>query len=238
MNQNSRVSSVYRSSRNENREVAIKFEFPYLLRWYCIISLTINQTTAISVKRQLSKIGKKNVLYPPLVQAENLILSLLHMKLGYTKQFLKKLRVDGKTFHYLKEVAFPKLSDAMVRGGSIWFLFVDSCQFISFLHICMKIENRKYFQFIEWPPRSQVVHEIGSYEICFFICCWHSWWNERWQVIAGVLSREGINRKDAKKEGQYTLTQARKIVKLLYCNDNELNVEKYKHETDLRVIPP
>ena len=53
--------------------------------------------------RQLFKIGQKNVLNPPLVRPENIILPPLHMKLGYVKQFLKKLRVDGEAFHFLKE---------------------------------------------------------------------------------------------------------------------------------------
>mgnify|MGYP004581398979 CR=1 FL=1 len=37
------------------------------------------------------------------------------MKLGYAKQFLKKLNVEGEPFKYLKQVAFPKLSDENLK---------------------------------------------------------------------------------------------------------------------------
>ncbi|XP_051155322.1 uncharacterized protein LOC127277918 [Leptopilina boulardi] len=67
--------------------------------------------------RQYFKIGQKNVLNPPLVRPENVILPPLHLKLGYIKQFLKKLKWDGVAICYLKEVVFPKLSDAKLKGG-------------------------------------------------------------------------------------------------------------------------
>lgn len=69
--------------------------------------------------RQLFKIGQKNVLNLPLVRPEKVILPPLHLKLGFVKQFLTKLKFDGEAFRYLKEVVFPKLSDAKLKGGNI-----------------------------------------------------------------------------------------------------------------------
>lgn len=42
--------------------------------------------------RQLFQIGKINVVNIPLVNLEDIILPPLHLKLGYMKQFLKKIK--------------------------------------------------------------------------------------------------------------------------------------------------
>ncbi|KYN17741.1 hypothetical protein ALC57_09969, partial [Trachymyrmex cornetzi] len=89
----------------------------YLCEWDSRASNRYERTEWPS--RQFFKIGQKYVLSPPLVRPENIILPPLHMKLGYAKQFLKKLKVDGEPFRYLKEVAFPKLSEAKLKGGTI-----------------------------------------------------------------------------------------------------------------------
>lgn len=60
--------------------------------------------------------GVKNVINKPLVELENLILPPLHLKLGYMKQFVKKLNCDGEAFAYLKQ-KFPELSEAKLKGG-------------------------------------------------------------------------------------------------------------------------
>lgn len=66
--------------------------------------------------RETHQIGRRNILNVPLVSAENFILPPLHLKLGYMKQFVKKLDVNSAAFCYLKEV-FPKLSGAKIKGG-------------------------------------------------------------------------------------------------------------------------
>lgn len=89
--------------------------------------------------RQLFKIGQKNVLNPPLVRPEDVILPPLHLKLGYAKQFVKKLDVDGEAFRYLKEVAFPKVSDAKLKGGDTFFYLLIVYSLLlqcSFLESC------------------------------------------------------------------------------------------------------
>lgn len=66
--------------------------------------------------RESHRIGRKNILNDQLVKAEDVILPPLHLKLGYMKQFVKKLDVNGDAFCHLKAV-FPKLSEAKIKGG-------------------------------------------------------------------------------------------------------------------------
>ena len=66
--------------------------------------------------RETHQIGQKNVLSVPLIKAENVILPPLHLKLGYMKQFVKNLDVNGEAFCHLKAV-FPNLSEEKIKGG-------------------------------------------------------------------------------------------------------------------------
>lgn len=66
--------------------------------------------------RESHQIGQKNILNLPLVTAENVILPPLHLKLGFMKQFVKKLDVNGQAFSHLKTV-FPNLSEAKIKAG-------------------------------------------------------------------------------------------------------------------------
>lgn len=84
--------------------------------------------------RVSQQIGRKNVINIPLVKAENVILPPLHLKLGYMKQFVKKLDVNGEAFNHLKSM-FPRLSEAKIKEGicvstskqhSVLTLFVSS----------------------------------------------------------------------------------------------------------------
>lgn len=61
-------------------------------------------------------IGQENVKFDPLVKKDKIILPPLHIKLGLIKNFVKALRKDGDSFHYLKSV-FPNLSDAKIKEG-------------------------------------------------------------------------------------------------------------------------
>lgn len=74
--------------------------------------------------RESHQIGRQNVLNVPLVKAEDVILPPLHLKLGYMKQFVKKLDVNGDAFCHLKQM-FPKLSEAKIKGGTK--IFVSNC---------------------------------------------------------------------------------------------------------------
>lgn len=48
---------------------------------------------------------------------ENIILPPLHLKLGYMKQFVKRLNVDSEAFHHIKS-SFPRLSEAKIKEGN------------------------------------------------------------------------------------------------------------------------
>ena len=45
-----------------------------------------------------------------------MLLQPLHIKLGLTKQFVKKLNPEGDAFNHIQEL-FPKLSEAKMKGG-------------------------------------------------------------------------------------------------------------------------
>ena len=60
--------------------------------------------------------GVKNVLHPKLVNEMDIIMPLLHIKLGLMKNFVKKLDRTGHTFLYLG-TEFPKLSEAKIKEG-------------------------------------------------------------------------------------------------------------------------
>lgn len=67
-------------------------------------------------KRINYTIGENNLKFSPLVKKNKIILPPLHIKLGLFKNFVKALRKDGDSFHYLKSV-FPNLSDAKIKEG-------------------------------------------------------------------------------------------------------------------------
>lgn len=69
-------------------------------------------------KRVDQNVGQYNVVHPPLVSLEKILLPDLHIKLGIVKNFIKQLvRTDECSFHYLKDVVFPKLSNEKIREG-------------------------------------------------------------------------------------------------------------------------
>lgn len=61
-------------------------------------------------------VGKQNVKFEPIVEAEKVLMPPLHIKLGLMKQFVKKLDETSEAFGYLKKF-FPKLSEAKVKAG-------------------------------------------------------------------------------------------------------------------------
>lgn len=67
--------------------------------------------------RTIFQIGKKNVLKIPLVSTEKIILPPLHLKLGYMKQFVKRLDRESDAFLHLKSV-FPRISEAKIKEGT------------------------------------------------------------------------------------------------------------------------
>lgn len=60
--------------------------------------------------------GSENILHPPLVQQQNIIVPPLHLKLGIMKNFVKSLKRESEAFQYLKK-KFPKISDAKLKEG-------------------------------------------------------------------------------------------------------------------------
>lgn len=60
--------------------------------------------------------GESNVEHAPLVDQSKIILPPLHIKLGLIKNFIKKLKPDGRGMMYLRE-KFPRLSDAKLKEG-------------------------------------------------------------------------------------------------------------------------
>jgi len=61
-------------------------------------------------------VGKQNIKYESMVEAEKVLMPPLHIKLGLMKQFVKKLDEKSEAFGYLKKF-FPKLSEAKVKAG-------------------------------------------------------------------------------------------------------------------------
>jgi hypothetical protein len=59
-------------------------------------------------KRQKLTPGEINVVRDPLVDAANLFLPPLHMKLRLVKKFVKAMKKDGPVFLYLQQ-KFPPL---------------------------------------------------------------------------------------------------------------------------------
>lgn len=66
--------------------------------------------------RQSLQPGSHNVIEEPLIDSQNIILPLLHIKLGLMKQFIKTLDKNGACFKYLQE-KFPFLSEAKLQEG-------------------------------------------------------------------------------------------------------------------------
>ena len=59
--------------------------------------------------------GNCNIINDPLVK-KNVLLPLLHIKLGLTKQYIKSLKKDEEAFLFIKQF-FPKMSDAKLKAG-------------------------------------------------------------------------------------------------------------------------
>lgn len=63
-------------------------------------------------------VGQFNVVHPPLIPIEKILLPDLHIKLGVVKNFIKRLvRVDENALSYLTNIAFPKLSNDKIYEG-------------------------------------------------------------------------------------------------------------------------
>ena len=64
----------------------------------------------------IDRLQQTSVLNIPLVKTDNIILRPLHSKLGYMKQFFKRLDKDSKAFLHLKS-EFLRLTDAKIKEG-------------------------------------------------------------------------------------------------------------------------
>lgn len=68
------------------------------------------------------QIGQKNVVNIPLVNTDKIILPPLHLKLGYMKQFVKRLEKESDAFLHLKSL-FPRISEGKIKEGTKKMLF-------------------------------------------------------------------------------------------------------------------
>lgn len=66
--------------------------------------------------RHKNEKGKHNVIWEPLVDAKQILMPPLHIKLGLMKQFVKALNNESQAFKHLKEM-FPKLSAEKITAG-------------------------------------------------------------------------------------------------------------------------
>ncbi|CAK8697066.1 unnamed protein product [Clavelina lepadiformis] len=66
--------------------------------------------------RQSLTPGEKNVLHPPLVESNKILLPPLHIKLGLVKNFVKAMDKAGTGFMYLGK-KFPRMSEAKIKEG-------------------------------------------------------------------------------------------------------------------------
>ena len=62
------------------------------------------------------KTGMPNIVNNPIVSREKIIFSLLHIKLGLMKQFVKALNTDGECFQHIFSV-LPGLSFEKIKAG-------------------------------------------------------------------------------------------------------------------------
>ena len=61
-------------------------------------------------------VGKQNVIKPPLVSRDKIILPPLHIKLGLIKQYVKALDKTGSCFEFISR-KFPGLSKEKLKAG-------------------------------------------------------------------------------------------------------------------------
>lgn len=66
--------------------------------------------------RENMVVGKQNVIKPPLVSRDNIILPPLHIKLGLMKQYVKALDKTGSCFAFISQ-KFPGLSMEKLKAG-------------------------------------------------------------------------------------------------------------------------
>lgn len=100
-------------------------------------------------KRKLLTPGLKHIKYENLINAENVILPPLHIKLGIMKNFVKAMDKTGPGFEYLK-TKFPGISDAKIKEGifvgpQIRKLIKDS----NFSEKLNKLEKQVWTSFLE-----------------------------------------------------------------------------------------
>lgn len=69
--------------------------------------------------RAHGKLGEHNIIQPPLIPTEKILLPPLHIKLGVVKNFIKTLVKNGPALEFLKSL-FPKLSEAKIKEGIIY----------------------------------------------------------------------------------------------------------------------
>ena len=60
--------------------------------------------------------GSHNVLNLSLIERSKILPLLLHIKLGFTKQFVKVLKPTKRTFRQIRQM-FPNISEKKVKGG-------------------------------------------------------------------------------------------------------------------------
>lgn len=67
-------------------------------------------------RREYYRLGEKNVAHQPLVEPQNIILPLLHIKLGVMKNFVKAMDQNSEAFKYIGR-KFPGISSMKLKEG-------------------------------------------------------------------------------------------------------------------------
>ncbi|KAK4882730.1 hypothetical protein RN001_006049 [Aquatica leii] len=100
--------------------------------------------------RNNMSVGKQNIINPPLVSRDKIILPPLHIKLGFMKQYVKALNKTGPCFEYLSR-KFPGLSKEKLKAGifdgsQIRLLMKDN----NFIHSMNDLEAADWKSFLLW----------------------------------------------------------------------------------------
>lgn len=111
--------------------------------------------------REALVVGQQNVINPPLVSRDRIILPPLHIKLGLIKQFVKGLDKNGNCFLFLSK-KFPKLSAEKIKAGifdgpQIRSLIKDP----NFTDTMTEIEKKAWNEFV-WLVKNFLGNEKGS----------------------------------------------------------------------------
>ncbi|KAL4717298.1 hypothetical protein ACJJTC_017185 [Scirpophaga incertulas] len=112
--------------------------------------------------RNTMEVGKQNVINPPLVLRDKIILSPLHIKLGLMKQFVKALYKNGQCFSYISKMtalSIEKLKAGIFDGPQIRTLIKDT----GFISSMIDLERAACTWFVEVTKNFLGNHKANNY---------------------------------------------------------------------------